>query len=717
VSALPIICANGLTKTFGDFTAVDRLDFAVRPGSIYAFLGANGSGKSTTIRMLIGLLRPTAGEVVVDGIDVARFPRRVRDHVGYMSQRVSLYSTLTLHENLEFYAGLYGLAGNELTTRWDALASRFDLRSAAAERAADLPAGIRQRAGLAFSMLHRPRVLFLDEPTAGVDVQNRLLFWDIIQEEAADGVTVFVTTHFLEEVEYCDWACFIDAGRLIANGEPEHIRERYSEGYRIRIALDPADRAATLAALSPLALRAATTDAGVELHAPTLTPALTTALGACCAPHGPGRLRIERPDMTAVFRRVMADGPGAPPTAAPPVATVQASTPNPSAAPAAARWRRLRTLMQREVRATLRERSTMVMLVTVPLAALVTFGSIISPEVQNLPLALHDASRSPESRRLTADLGATGTFRVRTLPTRAALDRALVAGSVSLAVVIPPDFGRTVGAAAGAGPPPEIQVLYDGAETVLAGNAEAALQSIVAATGARLRFVDRHRSIPDLRGAPPRRGPRVVARALFNPDLDGVPFMVAGTFGFVLTFLTTLITAVSVVNERITGTFEQLQITPATSAEIVLGKILPLGAVFAADVALMVVMGGVFLDVWPAGNVALFLLVSSFYVLISLALGLIVSATSATAAAAVQKTVLFSIPLIFLGGFIFPVRSMPLGFRWMAELFPATHYIRISRAIYLRGEGALLLAPEFAIITVIGLVLMAIAFRTMESRA
>ena len=170
--------------------------------------------------------------------------------------------------------------------------------------------------------------------------------------------------------------------------------------------------------------------------------------------------------------------------------------------------------------------------------------------------------------------------------------------------------------------------------------------------------------------------------------------MVSGTFGFVLSFLTTLITAVSIVNERLTGTFDQLQVTPATSLEIFLGKILPLGAVFAFDVVLMAVVAGVFLGVWPEGNMVFFLVVSAFYVLVSLALGLLISATSATAAEAVQKTVVFSIPLVQLSGFAFPIRNMPAVFRWLTELFPATHYIRLSRAIYLRAEGPLTLLPS-----------------------
>src|SRR5437667_106140 len=490
----PIIRTRGLTKRFGDFTAVSDLSIEVMPGTIFAFLGANGSGKSTTIRMLIGLLRPSAGTVEVDGIDVIRRPRRVRDHIGYMGQKVSLYQGLTLRENVEFYAGLYGLAGGALGERWGALRERFALGEAEREKPEDLPAGIRQRAGLALATLHRPRVLFLDEPTAGVDVRSRGLFWDLIQDEAGAGVTVFVTTHFLEEVEYCDWAAFIDAGRLIANATPEALRQRYSDGYRVDVAVPDAGRSAAAATLGPVGETAATPE-GFTLRVPALDP-----------------------------------------------------------------------------------------------------------------------------------------------PVLAALDRALVSGRASVAMVIPPDFDRALRREAVGARPPEIQLLYDGGEAVLAGNAEGFLRAQLAHAGATLTATNVARDPATDRQA----GVDVVAPALFNPTLDGTRFMVSGTFGFVLSFLTTLITAVSIVNERLTGTFDQLQVTPATSLEIFLGKILPLGAVFAFDVVLMAVVAGVFLGVWPDGNMVFFLVVSAFYVLVSLALGLLISATSATAAEAVQKTVVFS---------------------------------------------------------------------------
>jgi len=308
----PIIRASGLTKRFGDFTAVDALSIAVEPASIFAFLGANGSGKSTTIRMLIGLLQPTAGSIEVDGVDVIQQPRKVRDHIGYMGQKVSLYQGLSLRENVEFYAGLYDLSERDLEARWGALRERFGLGPSEREKAQDLPAGVRQRAGLALSILHEPRVLFLDEPTAGVDVHSRALFWEFIHEEARAGVTVFVTTHFLEEVDYCDWVCFIDAGRVIADDHPEVLRQRYSDGYRVVVegAPDHCERAA--AVLGPLAARS-TRDAGrLTVLVPELGPPVFRCLDAFTTACPQAAVRIEQPAMADVFRRVLTErGQGA----------------------------------------------------------------------------------------------------------------------------------------------------------------------------------------------------------------------------------------------------------------------------------------------------------------------------------------------------------------------------------------------------------------------
>ena len=301
-----IIRTTGLTKRFGDFTAVDDLSIAVEPGTIFAFLGGNGSGKSTTIRMLIGLLRPTAGTIEVDGIDVIARPRRVRDHIGYMGQKVSLYQGLSLRENVEFYAGLFGLEGDALERRWDALRERFALVDAESERPENLPAAIRQRAGLALSMLHSPRVLFLDEPTAGVDVRNRGRFWEAIQDEAAAGVTVFVTTHFLEEVDYCDWVSLIDAGRLTANASPHDLRARFADAFRIDVTVAQPGRRQVMERLDQLGPGATETADGVTLAIRAMEPAALDRLAGIVREVPGADVRITQTPMTEVFRRVLA---------------------------------------------------------------------------------------------------------------------------------------------------------------------------------------------------------------------------------------------------------------------------------------------------------------------------------------------------------------------------------------------------------------------------
>lgn len=223
----PAIEARGLTRRFGAFVAVDSVTFDVRPGEIFGVLGANGAGKSTTIRMLCGLLRPTSGSATVGGIDVGRDPEGVKRRIGYMSQRFSLYEALTVDQNLRFYAGVYGLSGARLDAR-----RRFALAMAGLEgrertRARDLAGGWRQRLALACALLHEPPIVFLDEPTSGVDPLSRQQFWSLIADLSRRGVTVLVTTHVLDEAEHCHRLAIIDAGRLAALGTPAALKARF----------------------------------------------------------------------------------------------------------------------------------------------------------------------------------------------------------------------------------------------------------------------------------------------------------------------------------------------------------------------------------------------------------------------------------------------------------------------------------------------------------
>jgi ABC-2 type transport system ATP-binding protein len=219
---------EGLTKRFGSFTAVDRVSMSVEKGEIFGFLGANGAGKSTVIRMLCGLLAPTEGTGRVLSIDVARDPEGVKRRIGYMSQRFSLYEDLSVRQNLRFFGGVYGLRGARAREREEWAIEMADLGGKEDRLTGELPGGWKQRLALACAVLHEPKVVFLDEPTSGVDPISRRRFWALIDEMSGGGVTVFVTTHYLDEAEYCNRLALIHAGRLAAQGTVSQLKEVFA---------------------------------------------------------------------------------------------------------------------------------------------------------------------------------------------------------------------------------------------------------------------------------------------------------------------------------------------------------------------------------------------------------------------------------------------------------------------------------------------------------
>jgi ABC-2 type transport system ATP-binding protein len=220
------VIAEGLTKTFGSFTAVNRLDLTIAKGEIVGFIGPNGAGKSTTIRMLCGLLRPSAGRAVVAGYDVGREPETVRAHIGYMSQKFSLYGDLTVRENLRFFGGLYLVPRQQMEARMETAVSMAGLEGREDALVRTLAGGWKQRLALGCAILHQPPVLFLDEPTSGVEPEARRRFWELIHRLASEGVTILVSTHYMEEAEYCNRIALINAGRLVAAGGPGELRRR-----------------------------------------------------------------------------------------------------------------------------------------------------------------------------------------------------------------------------------------------------------------------------------------------------------------------------------------------------------------------------------------------------------------------------------------------------------------------------------------------------------
>jgi ABC-2 type transport system ATP-binding protein len=255
---------RSLSKKFGDFTAVDDVTFDVERGRIFGFLGANGAGKSTTIRILCGLLDPTSGSAIVGGFDIRRDPERVKCVIGYMSQKFSLYEDLTVAENIRFFGGAYGLSKKDVDRRMLWVLEMAGLVGRERSLARTLSVGWRQRLALGCAILHEPRIVFLDEPTGGVDPASRRRFWELINDLSERGITVFVTTHYLDEAEYCNDIRLIHAGRIVAGGSPRELKTRYIRNPILEVASDRPVEAMEILQKEPWVLE--TSIFGTSLH-------------------------------------------------------------------------------------------------------------------------------------------------------------------------------------------------------------------------------------------------------------------------------------------------------------------------------------------------------------------------------------------------------------------------------------------------------------------
>lgn len=297
----PAVAVSGLTKRFGDFVAVDHISFDVAAGEIFGFLGPNGSGKTTTIRMLLGLITPSEGEAQVLGIDVVHQPETIARRVGYMSQKFSLYPDLTADENLTFYGRAYGLRGKALARRKDEVLALIGLSDRRHRLTATLAGGWQQRLALAAAILHQPELIFLDEPTAGVDPVSRRTFWRLLYELAAQKTTIFVTTHYMDEAEQCHRLAFIHRGKIIAIGPPGAIKQERMPGQVVEIICQRPDVAMTAlrqAGLTEVALY------GKRIHAagPDLGQRLSELEQVLQqAEAGPLALRVVPPSLEDVF--------------------------------------------------------------------------------------------------------------------------------------------------------------------------------------------------------------------------------------------------------------------------------------------------------------------------------------------------------------------------------------------------------------------------------
>ena len=309
VSTTPVILAEDLTRRFGDFTAVDHIRVTVQPGEVFGLLGANGAGKTTAIRMLCGMLPPTAGQIRVASVDMVRHARRARGQIGYVAQRFSLYGDLTVSENLKLQAGLYGLTGAHQRERLAWALAHLELTDRKDAKAEALPLGYKRRLALAAALLHEPRVLFLDEPTSGVDPMARQRFWELISELADGGIGILVTTHYMDEALFCDRLSLMQAGRIVAEGTPDELLHRPLP--TPILALDSSDAVVfeQLAQTWP-EVREIIPHAGqlrIRLHAGTEASAMTAKIYGIAAEHGltVGALRPAAPELEDVFVAVL----------------------------------------------------------------------------------------------------------------------------------------------------------------------------------------------------------------------------------------------------------------------------------------------------------------------------------------------------------------------------------------------------------------------------
>ncbi|HHB78880.1 MAG TPA: ABC transporter ATP-binding protein [Saprospiraceae bacterium] len=225
----PVIYSNDLTKNFGSFCAVNKICFEIKKGEIFGFLGANGAGKTTGIKMLTGLLTPSSGEARVAGFDVFTESEKIKKNIGYMSQKFSLYNDLTVNENIRFYAGVYGLSKKEIKIKKKELIAKLGLEDVQDTLAKELPLGWKQKLAFSIAIIHQPKVVFLDEPTGGVDPITRRQFWEMIFDASAAGITVLVTTHYMDEAEYCDRISIMVDGKIVALGTPKELKNQYNE--------------------------------------------------------------------------------------------------------------------------------------------------------------------------------------------------------------------------------------------------------------------------------------------------------------------------------------------------------------------------------------------------------------------------------------------------------------------------------------------------------
>jgi ribosome-dependent ATPase len=636
---VPAIEAEQLTRRFGRFTAVDHVSFRIERGEIFGFLGSNGSGKTTTMKMLTGLLPATEGRARLFGRPVDPRDLETRRRIGYMSQAFSLYTELTVRQNLDLHARLFRLPPAGRAERVRTLMDRFDLAAHADRLAEALPLGIRQRLSLAVAVVHAPEILILDEPTSGVDPVARDRFWALLVDlSRRDGVTIFVSTHFMDEGARCDRVALMHAGRVLATGAPA--------------ALVSARGAASLEEVFVACLE--TAGEGEPAAPGGARPAAGRAAGG--AARQPADEAIPAAGRGATRRAPRAFAPGR-----------------------LLAWARLESLeLWRD-----RIRLTFALLGSALL--MMVLGHGMSLDVERLTFAVLDGDRSPQSREYARGFSASRYFVERPpLETPADLDRRLRSGELALAIEIPPGFGRDVAR----GRPAEVAVWVDGAMPYRGETARGYVQ------GAHCDYLARLAA--DAPGGLPAPAAIVETRYRYNQDVRSLDAMVPAVIPLLLLFVPAILTALAVVREKELGSITNLYVTPATRVEFLAGKQLPYLAVAMVSFLVLVALATGTLGVPLKGSFAALAAGALLYVITTTGLGLLMSTFTRTQIAALFGTAIATMtPATQFSGLTDPVSSLEGVGRAIGTVFPTTYFLLISRGAFNKALGFADLSGEF----------------------
>ena len=631
--------AHGLTCRFGDFVAVDHVDFRIERGEIFGFLGSNGCGKSTTMKMLTGLQPASEGEAFLFGKPVD--PRNIdtRRRVGYMSQAFSLYGELTVRQNLVLHAQLFHVPAEEIEPRVAQMAARFDLGEVMDMLPERLPLGIRQRLSLAVAVIHKPEILILDEPTSGVDPVARDGFWQLMLDlSRQDGVTIFISTHFMNEALRCDRMSMMHAGRVLDSDTPQALMDKR----------------------------------GLSTLEETFIAYLRDATDDNDTPTDTSQAALEE------------------------TAFAQTNAVKSRFSP-----RRLYSYAQREAMELRRDpvRATLALIGTVLLMFIMGYG--INLDVEDLSYAVLDRDQTTTSAAYAETLTGSRYFQEKPpLRDYDELERRMRQGDISLAVEIPPGFGRELKR----GDTPQIGFWVDGAMPTRADTVKGYVQGI-------------HQSyLQDLAEQAPQGAAGtafdVALRYRYNPDVQSLQAMVPAEIPILLMMIPAMLTALGVVREKELGSITNFYVTPVTRLEFLIGKQLPYIALGMANFFMLVAFSVWVFDVPIKGSMLTLTLGALLYVTCATGLGLLISSVLNSQIAAIFGTAIATVvPATQFSGLIYPVSALEGASALIGNLYPTSHFMIISRGVFSKALGLAELYPYFIplLITIPTLTLLSVA--------